>query len=370
MRFKTTRDNLLTGITTVGRAVAGKSPMPVLGGILIEADEEGLTFTGTNLELYISCRLTASDIIPGSIVLPARYFSEIIRRLPEGPVSVVADLSSYSAAIRYGRAEASLNGYAAEEFPHLPVLTPKARFTLRSEVLRDVTRQVLYAVGEDELRPVFTGVLLELTDQELRAVATDTHRLALARVDLPGSETNLTNVILPGKALAELGRLLSAAEDEDTEVAIADSYASFGNGPVRVLTRLIEGQFPDYRQVIPGGYRSRLGEVEPLTLLAAVERASTLAANETPLVVLELKAGELIISARSQVGSLIEELPAALDGEALQVAFNAGYLIDALRAAGPAPVSLEFNGPVGPALVRPVDEGNGYLGLVLPVRLA
>jgi len=370
MRFKTTRDNLLTAITTVGRAVAGKSPMPILGGILIEADEEGLTFTATNLELYISCRLTASDIIPGSVVLPARYFGEIVRRLPEGPVSVVADLSSYSAAIRYGRAEASLNGYAAEEFPHLPVLTPKARFNLRGEVLRDVTRQVLYAVGEDELRPIFTGVLLEISDQELRAVATDTHRLALARVDLEGSETNLTNVILPGKALAELSRLLGAAEEEDTEVAVADSYASFTNGPVRLLTRLIEGQFPDYRQVIPGGYRSRLAGVEPLTLLAAVERASTLAVNETPLVVLELKANELVISARSQAGSLVEELPVSLDGEALQVAFNAGYLIDALRAAGTAPVNLEFNGPVGPALVRPADGTNGYLGLVLPVRLA
>lgn len=371
MRFKTTRENLLAGITTVARAVAAKSPIPVLAGILIEAGEDGLTLTGTNLEIYISCRLTASEIVPGSIVLPARYLTEMARRLPEGPVSVVADLSSYSASIRYGRAEASLNGYAAEEFPRPPELTPKAEFNLSSEVLRDITRQVLYAVSQDELRPVFTGILLEAVDQELKAVATDTHRLAMAGVAIPGIDTHLTNVIIPGKALGELARLLSGAEDEKTAVVIADSYASFTNGPVQVLTRLIEGQFPDYKQVIPTSYRSRLGGVDPLTLMNTVERASTVADSEAPLVILELKSDELIVSSRSQAGSFIEELPAALEGETLQVAFNADYMAEALRAFGPAPVSMEFNGPVGPSLIRPADEEkHDHLALVLPVRLS
>ncbi|MFZ5899113.1 MAG: DNA polymerase III subunit beta [Bacillota bacterium] len=368
MRFKTTRDNLLAGISTVQRAVASRSPMPILQGILIEASDEGITFTGTDLELCVSCTLPATEVIPGAVVLPARYFAEIVRKLPDGTVSFVAELSSYAVSLRYGRAEARLNGYSAEEFPKLPEVTPKVTFEVKGDLLRDIVRQVVYAVGQDELRPIFTGVLLEIVDQEIRAVATDTHRLALRKADLPGSEAKLTNIIIPGKALGELARLLGGLEDEDVQVAVAESYASFSISQARILTRLIEGQFPDYQQVIPNSYKTRISEMNPVEFTRTVERAATLARDDAPVVVLAIKHGTLTVSARSQVGSVLEEVAAELEGEDLQVAFNANYLIDALRAAGNETVSLEFNGPIGPAIIRPVSDGS-YLALVLPVRL-
>lgn len=368
MRFKTTKDNLLAGITTVQRAVAARSPMPVLQGILVEASEEGITFTGTDLELSVSCILPATEIIPGAVVLPARYFAEIVRRLPDGTVSFVAELSSYSVSLRYGRAEAMLNGYSAEEFPKLPEVAPKVAFAVQGDLLRDVVRQVVYAVGQDELRPIFTGVLLEIEEQEIRAVATDTHRLALRRADLPGSEVKLTNIIIPGKALGELARLLGGFEGENVQVAVAESYASFSLSHARVLTRLIEGQFPDYRQVVPKGYKTRILDINPAELTRTVERAATLARDDAPVVVLAVKHGTLTVSARSQVGSVLEEVAAELEGEDIQVAFNANYLIDALRAAGNDTVSLEFNGPIGPSVIRPVPDGS-YFALVLPVRM-
>ncbi len=371
MRFTTTRDNLFSGISVVQRAVALKSPLPALSGILLEADEGRLRLTGTNLDLCIKCDVTidSADYQPGSIVLPARYLSDIVRRLPDGPVHFLADLSSYNASLKYGRSQARLNGMDPNDFQVEPSITPKAELTLETEMLKDAVKQVVYAAGTDDLRPIFTGVLLEIADQELRTVATDTHRLAMRRAELPGEEAQLTNIIVPAKALGELARILGNIEDENVRVVMAENYVSFSVGRIQLLSRLIDGQYPDYRQVIPTSYRSRIARIESAVLAQAVERAETLSRDDSPIVTFTLESDLLSVTADSQAGSVREEIPVESEGDRIEVALNAAYILDALRGAADEAVSLEFNGPLGPLVVRPHADGD-YLALVLPVRLS
>ncbi|MBO8127869.1 MAG: DNA polymerase III subunit beta [Peptococcaceae bacterium] len=368
IRFETTRDNLLAGITIVHRAVATRSPMPVLSGILIEAQENALRLTGTDLELSITYSVPAEVIAPGTIVLPARYLSDIVRRLPAGRVGVMADLSSSNVTLRYGRAEAHLIGFNADEFPRLPEVTPKIELTLDGELLREVIKQVVYAVGQDELRPIFTGVLLEVADEELRAVATDTHRLALRRSELAGYEGQLTNIVVPGKALSELSRILAGGEEE-VRVAVAENYIALDSGAIRMTSRLIDGQYPDYRQVIPGSYRTRISGMDTDELLRTVERVAIMSREDGPVILLENSDGTLVISAQCQAGSIREELPATIEGEDFKVAINATYIAEALKASASQEITLELNGNYGPAIIRSKDNLD-YLALILPIRLA
>ncbi|MHB8184370.1 MAG: DNA polymerase III subunit beta, partial [Candidatus Desulforudaceae bacterium] len=327
MRFTTTKDNLLTGISTVQRAVALKSPLPTLSGILLELTEGRLKLTGTNLDLCITCEVTIDQAQwqPGSIVLPARYLSEIVRRLPDGPVHFLADLSSFTASLRYGapntagRNQAKLNGMSAGDFQMLPSLTPKVELELDAAMFRDCIRQVVYAAGQDDLRPLFTGVLLEIVDQELRTVATDTHRLAMRRAEVPGLEAQLTNIIVPAKGLGELARILSAADSGNVQIVMAENYVSFRVGSVQLLSRLIDGQYPDYRQVIPTSYKSRISRIDSQMLAQAVERAGILSRDDSPIVSLKFQGDFLLVSADSQAGSVMEEIPAECDGDQAEI---------------------------------------------------
>lgn len=372
MRFTTTKDNFFRGISTVQRAVASKSPHPALSGILLEAGEKGLRLTGANEDLCIRCAapIDPDDVQPGNVVLPARYLSDIVRRLPDGPVHFTADLSTCSAVFKYGRNQARLNGMDARDFPAAPSLAPKAELTLKAGLLKQAFKQVVYAAGTDDLRPIFTGVLLELADQELRAVATDTHRLTMHRSEMPGEEAQLTNIIVPAKALGEMTRILGNTEDESVAVVMAENYVSFSVGGVQLMSRLIDGQYPDYRQVIPASYRSRIADLPPDVLAPAVERAAALCTDEeAPFVTFALAPGLLTITADSRVGSVLEEIPVEAEGDAVELTLNAFYVLDALRGAAAEAVSLEFNGPAGALIVRPHANGD-YLALVLPVRLS
>ncbi|MDQ7792218.1 MAG: DNA polymerase III subunit beta [Clostridia bacterium] len=381
MRFTTTKDNLLNGISTVQRAVALKSPLPTLSGILLELTEAGLKLTGTNLDLCITCEVTVDQTQsqPGSIVLPARYLSEIVRRLPDGPVHFLADLSSYTASLRYGapnsggRNQAKLNGMNPGDFQVLPSLTPKVELELDAAMFRDSIRQVVYAAGQDDLRPLFTGVLLEIVDHELRTVATDTHRLTMRRAEVPELEAQLTNIIVPAKALGELARILTTAEAGNVQIVMAENYVSFMVGRVQLLSRLIDGQYPDYRQVIPTSHKSRISRIDSQMLAQAVERAGILSRDDSPIVSFNLQGNRLLISANSQAGSVLEEIPAECDGDQVEITFNTTYILEALRGAASSQkdeaVALEFHGALGPLVIRPHANGD-YLALILPVRLS
>ncbi|MBE0466581.1 MAG: DNA polymerase III subunit beta [Candidatus Desulforudis sp.] len=369
MRFQTTPENLLAGISTVQRAVAHKSPLAVLSGILFEVTENSVTLTGSNVDLTISRTVPATEAVPGRIVLPARQLAEIVRRLPEAAVFLVADPEKQSVELTYGRARARLHGYDPDDFPRPAVLQPELEFTASCAAFLDLFKRVVYAVGQDDLRPVFTGVLLEIDNMGITVVATDTHRLALNRVDFPGVADQEAKVIVSGRALSELVRILGQAEEEQFVFTIAENYVAFTVGPTMMLSRLILGNYPDYRKVIPAAYQTRVGGMDAPLLLRTVERAATLAQDGSPVVNIRLEPEMLEITAQSEMGSIREELPVEVEGQPLEASFNAKYLEEALRWCEAADLTVDFNGPIGPAIFRPVGEKDNYLGLVLPVRL-
>jgi DNA polymerase-3 subunit beta len=390
MHFQTTPENLLIGINTAGRAVAQKSSLAVLSGILLEVENNQVVLTGSNMDLTISRVIPATMTVPGKVVLPTRQFSEIVRRLPgTGPVKCqITDREANSAELSYGRARVNLQTYDPDTFPRTTELGPNnqstecLKVTASCAVFQDLFKRVVYAASQDDLRPIFTGVLLEITASEIKAVATDTHRLALNRVECPpGVQTGKVpgssefRVIISGRALGELVRILGQTENDEFIFTIAENYIAFDVGPTRLLSRLIAGDYPDYRKVIPSSYQTRIWDIDAQVLLRTVERAATLAREGLPMVGFSILPGQtgtpggegglLSITAQSEAGSILEEIPIRMDGQPLETSFNAKYLEDALRWCETSELTVDFNGPNGPVIFRKDD----YLALVLPVCL-
>ncbi|GAB6179178.1 DNA polymerase III subunit beta [Desulfotomaculum defluvii] len=365
MKIICTRQNLIQGVTTAQRAVSTKNPMPILSGILLVAKDNRLELQATDLEMGIQCFVPCTTQEEGSIVLPAKYLSEIVRRLPDSPIQIERNQDT-NVIIRYGQSEITINGFDAEEYPIFPKLQSNNSLTISEEKLKEYLRQILFATSPDENRPVFTGVLMEILEGNLRLVATDTHRLAMRQIESPSVKDDI-NIIIPGKTLNELTRVIGAA-DRQVTISIGENQITFGMEDTTLISRLIEGQFPNYRQVIPQGYKTRV-RVKTKDLIEAAERASLLARVGTQIIRLNIEEEKLVITANTEVGRIHEEVPVYLQGDTIQIAFNAVYLTDALRAISCDNIYFDMSGPLSPGILRPV-ESDDYISLVLPVRTA
>lgn len=366
MKFSCEKDNLLSAIQIVQRAVSLKNPLPILGGIKFETENSRVFLSATDLEMGIRCSFAAEVMETGSSVLPAKIISELIRRLPDLPVFIESDQLTGSTKIKYGQSEVIINGYPAEEFPDFSMPESEIKFTLPGNVLREMVKQVTYAAATDENRPVFTGILVETDHGEMNMVATDTHRLAWRKIPLEKNKDLNINLIIPGKTLNELIKISGLAE-QDVEITVTDNQVLFDNGEVCLISRLISGQFPNYRQVIPGEYISRI-RVATRELAEAIERVALLTREGSPIIRLKISDNTLVISVHTETGRAREEFSVYQEGEPLQFAFNARYLSDALKNIDSADVNIEFTGPLSPGVLRPVSE-IAYLSLLLPVRL-
>lgn len=377
MKVSVDRSSLLSAIQTVLRAVSTKTTIPILSGIKIAADQTGLKMTATDLETGIETNLPAminNDPIlevmeEGAIVLSARYFSEIVRKLPHTSVEIEVK-QNYLTVIRSGSSEFNLHGLHAEEFPRLPQIRGNQVFSLPALVLKDMIRQTISAVSTEEIRPVLTGVVMSLNDGQLRFVATDSHRLAqrVVSVEAP-AELAFSNVIVPGKSLSELGRLLPDT-DSLVDVVIADNQILFKMEYTQFYSRLIDGQYPDTSRIIPVSFKTEF-KVGSKDLLEAVERAALIARdNDNNVVRMDIKLNLIEISSNSpDVGKVSETLtPLAVTGEELLIAFNAKYLIDALRVIESEEIAIQFTGSMSPFLIHQIENPN-YLHLILPVRI-
>ncbi len=366
MKFACDKENLLTAVQIVQRAVSLKNPLPILGGIKFETENERVVLSATDLEMGIRCSFNAEITESGSSVLPAKVISELIRRLPDLPIFIESDSLTGSTTVKYGQSEASINGYPVEEFPDFPMPESEIKFILPGAVLKDMVRQVVYAAATDENRPVFTGVLLEAGGGEMSMVATDTHRLAWRKINLEEYQDLNINLIIPGKTLNELVKISGSAE-QNIQITVTENQVLFNNGDVCLISRLIGGQFPNYRQVIPGEYISRI-RVSTRELAEATERAALLTRDGSPIIRLKISDNTLVVSVNTEAGRVREEIPIYQEGEPLQFAFNARYLSDALKMIGSEDVNIEFTGPLSPGILRPVSDIE-YLSLLLPVRL-
>jgi len=366
MNLTSNKEDLLFAVQTVQRAISLKSPLPILSGIKFEAEDDLLIVTATDLEIGIRCSIKASIIEKGSAVLPAKYIFELIKRLPDIPIFFNSDSLTGSVTIKYGESETSINGFPVEEFPEMPLPASGAIFEIRENIFREAIRQIIFAVGTDENRPVFTGALLEIKNGKMQMVATDTHRLAWRELDLESCGNIDISVIIPGKTLNELSKIIGKP-DKSVRVTVTENQILFATEDICFISRLINGKFPPYRQVIPQELVSRV-RLKTRELSEATERAALLATEGSSVIKLHLQDKVLVLSASTVAGRVYEEIPAYQEGEPIKVAFNSRYLSELLRVIGNDEIDIKFAGPLSPGIVLPVGE-EGYFSLILPVRI-
>ena len=366
MNFISTKDNLLYAIQTVQRAISPKNPLTILTGILFKADNNTLTLRATDLELGVECFVPVKVIQPGETVLPSKYIIDIIRRLPDTNIEFKSNDLLNSVTIKYKNSQANIHGFPADEFPMLPPLNEGINFTVPINIFKKMLKQTIFATGTDDNRPVFTGVLFEIVDNHFKLVATDTHRLAMITENLALTENNLPSIIVPGKTLGELLKILSTIQDDEIKITVTDNQIFFLLNEINIISRLIKGKYPNYRQVIPQNIICKM-HIKLDEFMNSVERASLLSSSVAQHIKLDCENSDfVIISSNNEAGHIYEEIAASFEGEALQIYFNSKYLMDALRAVNSEKIHLEFSGSISPCILR--TEDSNYLSILLPVR--
>ena len=362
MNFRCDRDDLSEALQTVQRGVSSRPGIPALTGVLIEAADQGaLTLTTTDLE--VSARLSIEVHVgeAGIVLVPARLLADTVKSLSDAPVEFETDQSQ--ARIRCAAYEGALRLLPAEDFP---AIQPPSGTRIVAETARfaEAVGQVARAASRDEARPVLTGILLEVSREGVTLVATDSYRLAVR--DLVATSAGEAKAIVPERALSEAGRAAQTMEKGEVEVFVDESQVSFQVGPLMLTSRLIEGEFPNYRQLLPEQYESRL-TVSRQQLIDAVRRVGLLARDTSP-VRLEFNAlGVKLSSSSPDLGQAVEAVEARYEGEEITAAFNPTYLADGLAAASGESVRLEVRDGLKPGIIR--GESDEFTYLVMPVRL-
>lgn len=358
---------LLRGINLVNRAISTRTTMPILGNVLLETTGNGVRLIATDLELAIQAEVNAEVQEGGQITLPARIFSEIVGNLPESTVEIKVKEGSTQAVITCEASRFEIHGLPAGDFPAVPRGDAEPIGSIDANLLRTMIRQTIFAVSADETRPFLTGVYLWLDNAEVRMVATDGGRLALRKTLLGTPTKKKTGVIVPAKAMQELARILGTASGE-VGVAMADNQLLFTVPGVRLYSRLISGQFPNYQQVIPQEFKQRI-KVGTEPLLQAVRRAAITARDSANVIRITATAEKLTISSNTpEVGQAREEVEVTAEGDAVEAAFNARYLMDCLNNIDAKDLLFELTGPLSPGAMRPA-ENSDYIYVLAPVRV-
>jgi DNA polymerase-3 subunit beta len=369
MKFKITRENLQQGLAAVAASIPTRTTLPVLSNILIEAGGDQVSMSGTDLDIAVSVRVPAEVEEEGALTVPAKKLQELARELPEHPVRVQSKGDRFE--LQCGRASFRLNGLARDEFPSFPAVNFEASWRARGSVLHDLIRQTSFAVSTEESRPILNGVLWQLEAESMRMVATNGHRLARMAANVESVGIPREDLIVPPKALGQVERLFGP--DDEVEVARSENYLGFRNAGTRVFTRLIEGPYPNYEQVIPKD-NDKVATADRNLLLQALRRMAVVASDQTHRVRLTFNGGIVRFSVETpDLGEAHEELEIDYQGEPLEIGFNASYLLEVLKYIPTDDVKLTFKGPERAATLEPVvDEGRepvDYFCLVMPLRL-
>ena len=365
MKIFCSKDALLSGVNAVQRAVSNKNTLPILQGILIKAEQQFLQFAATDLEIGIRCEVPVQVVEEGTIIVPAKLFTDVVRKLPD--TSIILEEREKTITIGYYQSEIVINGYDPDEFPLFPDFFDPISFTLPTAIFKSIIRQTVFSCAIEENRPVFTGTLLQIEGSNIRLVATDTHRLAYSIAEISNPEESQFSGIVPAKTLSEIYRLLRD-EDEVLTISFSQTQVVFQFGLIYLVSRLIEGQFPNYKQVIPQMCETKVN-LSVKSFLEAVERASLLSRDKSGATIIRINVekDELRIDQSSELGKISEQIGIEMEGKDVMIAFNAKFLIDALKVIDSDQIIFELSGPFSPGVMRPLDNPN-YLYLVLPVR--
>ncbi|MGE7623404.1 DNA polymerase III subunit beta [Viridibacillus sp. NPDC096237] len=376
MKFDIMRDRLLDGLNDVMKAVSSKTTIPILTGIKIDVSAEGMRLTGSDADItiqtYIPVEENGEQLMnvekPGSIVLQAKMFNEIVRKLPTNDVEFEVS-EKFQTRIRSGKSDFHLIGLDSTEYPLLPEISEDNQFTLPADLLKSIIRETVFAVSTSESRPVLTGVHWQIKDGELVCVATDSHRLARRKITLENLPSEQSSVVVPGKSLTELSKILNDATTP-VDIVMTNQQVLFKTNDVLFFSRLLEGNYPDTSRLIPEEYKTDV-TVNGRSLLQAIDRASLLAREDRNNVVrfTTMQDETIEISSNSpEVGKVEEQIQvSSLVGEELKISFSAKYMMDALKAIDGQDVVIQFTGAMRPFIIRSVHD-DAILQLILPVR--
>ncbi|MCM3068359.1 DNA polymerase III subunit beta [Priestia flexa] len=376
MKCKIQKDYLVQSVQDVMKAVSSRTTIPILTGIKIVTTEEGVTLTGSDsdisIESFIPKEEDGKEIVEiektGSVVLPARFFSEIVKKLPKEVVELDVQ-NLFLTIIRSGKAEFNLNGLDAEEYPHLPQIEENNVFRIPTDLLKNMIRQTVFAVSTSETRPILTGVNWKVEGKALTCIATDSHRLALRKANIQSEHDVSYNVVIPGKSLNEFSKILDDS-NELVDIVMTENQVLFKTKHLLFFSRLLDGNYPDTSRLIPADSKTDV-VLNVKEFLQSIDRASLLAREGRNNVVKlsTLPDGIIEISSNSpEIGKVIEEIQSeSIVGEDLKISFSAKYMLDALKALEGTDIKINFTGAMRPFVIRTL-ENDSMLQLILPVR--
>lgn len=365
MKISCLRTDMVSAVSNVSRAVSAKASIPALEGVLIKAYGDSLNISGYNLEIGITTDIEATIVHEGEIVLSARLLLDIVRKLPEEIVEIETDdrMVTY---IKCGKVDYQIVGMSSVEYPDLPTFQQTDGIHINAKTLRDMIRQTVYAVSDNTAKPIYTGSLYEIAQNVLKIVAIDGFRMAI-RSENVESESN-TSFVVPGKTQLEVLKLL-ADDDENVEIIVGQRHITFKINSYRVISRLIEGTFLDYKSTIPSAEKTEL-VISTRMMIDSVERMSLLNSDRIQSPVrCKFNENEIRLSCASAVGRANDVINVPIIGESVEIGFNNRYMLEALKNTDTDEVKMILNGPISPIVIKPV-KGDSFLSIVVPVRLA
>lgn len=366
MKIVFEKSSLLSGINTVMKAVPGKTTLPILECILIDAASGEITLTANDMELAIQTKVKGTILEPGCIAVEARFFSEMVRKLPESDIVFSAD-ENMVVSIVCDSANFQFPGRSGEEFTGIPHLEKRNYITLSQFSLKEVIKQTLFSIAQNENNRMMTGELFQVRENELKVTSLDGHRISIRKVQLRDVYEG-EKVVIPGKTLGEIARILPGDNEKDVQVFFQRNHISFEFEDTIVVSRLIDGEYFKVEQMLSGDYETRI-RINKKDLLDCIERSTLLIReNDKKPIILDIKDGQAQISLNSALGSMRETLLLQKTGKDIMIGFNPRFLIDALRVIDDEEVAISFVNPKAPCYIR--NDEDTYLYLILPVNFA
>ena len=362
------QENLARGLSVVTRAVSSRSTLPVLANVLLKTEDAGLKLTATNLEIGITYWVPGKIDEDGATTVPAKLLTDLVNSLPPGDKVELEVTAGDTLHVKAGRFQTHIKGIDADEFPAIQTAGERPTTRIAQNVLRRALAETAFAAASDEARPILTGVLARFEGDQLTLAAADNYRIAVKTVPILDAVPE-TNVVIPARALNELSRILADVDDPvEVVLAAGRNQVLFHLDGIDLVSRLIDGQFPNYQQVMPQAHATR-AVLDREELLRAVRPAALIAHESANIVKLQIGGddGGITVSANAEVGDHVGQVEAAVEGDGTTIAFNARYLADVLTNVAAEQFALELNGPLSPGVFKPVGDDQ-YVHVVMPVR--
>lgn len=363
MKIICQKSDLLNSVSIALKAVPAKSTMPILECMIIDVKNDIIKLISNDMELGIETIVKGSVVTAGNIAINAKVFSEIIRKLPDNDVTIETD-ENFMATITCEKAKFTIAGKSSEEFPMLPVIEKNSPVTLSQFTLKEVIRQTVFSISDNESNKIMTGELFEINDNELRVVSLDGHRISIRKVELKNSYNSL-KVIVPGKTLQEISKILSGELSDEVDIYFTDRHILFEFNDTIVLSRLIEGEYFKINQMLSGDYETKV-TINKKELLSCIDRATLLIKeNEKKPIIVGISDHSMELKVNTTIGSMNEDIDISKEGKDILIGFNPKFLIDALRVIDDEEIDIYLINPKAPCFIK--DKNESYIYLILPV---